>query len=289
MTRGYDGVGCSVFLNNRYMDPSVGVFISVDPMVAKTGTAYLYGNGNPTTRSDPSGLDPACQGRNSTEGLCGMGGTFYQYGVRVSVPGRGCTEGCKTRAVGRTQFDFFMAALRYYWNDNHDGLGKASGGFWTVSAKKLSGLDVGGGPLVTILGVSALEARGDVQRGRPSQEIIGDSGWKLDMIDNDSSPARHVWGFVVSAKVWGSNAAQAGLANNESPGRNGASRQDQRSGDAAIPIGGLADMFDDDLRFPLLDALMRRAYYDSSATLDRAPAAVAPEDRSVWWAAINPF
>ena len=36
-TFGYDRVGCSVFLNNRYQDPTVGVFISVDPLVAITG------------------------------------------------------------------------------------------------------------------------------------------------------------------------------------------------------------------------------------------------------------
>jgi len=53
-------VGCSVFLNNRYYDPATGIFISVDPLVATTGTAYLYANGNPTTLSDPNGLEPGC-------------------------------------------------------------------------------------------------------------------------------------------------------------------------------------------------------------------------------------
>ena len=43
-------------LNNRYYDPTVGVFISVDPLVSATGNPYLYAGGNPTTRSDPSGL-----------------------------------------------------------------------------------------------------------------------------------------------------------------------------------------------------------------------------------------
>jgi len=47
-----------VFLNNRYHDPTTGAFASVDPLVAKTGQPYLYANGNPTTLSDPSGLDP---------------------------------------------------------------------------------------------------------------------------------------------------------------------------------------------------------------------------------------
>lgn len=109
------------------------------------------------------------------------------------------------------------------------------------------------------------------------------------MIDNDSSPARHVWGFVVSARVWGDNAARAGLANNESPGRDGASRQDQRSGDAAIGVGLVSDFFDDDFSFKALDWFMRKSFYDPSATSDRAPIGLPPEDRSVWWAAINPF
>jgi hypothetical protein len=45
-----------VFLNARYLDPVLGRFISVDPMVEKTGYAYAYGNNSPVTFSDPSGL-----------------------------------------------------------------------------------------------------------------------------------------------------------------------------------------------------------------------------------------
>lgn len=45
------------YLNNRYHDPTTGTFISVDPLVAKTGDPYLYGAANPVTFSDPSGLD----------------------------------------------------------------------------------------------------------------------------------------------------------------------------------------------------------------------------------------
>ena len=47
-----------VFLNNRYHDPTLGNFISVDPLVAKTRMPYSYGAGNPITYSDPSGLEP---------------------------------------------------------------------------------------------------------------------------------------------------------------------------------------------------------------------------------------
>jgi len=59
-TRGYLGQPADTtglaYLDNRYYDPDLGVFLSVDPLVATTGTPYLYANANPTTLSDPSGL-----------------------------------------------------------------------------------------------------------------------------------------------------------------------------------------------------------------------------------------
>ncbi len=45
-----------VYLNHRYYDPALARFISVDPLVAKTGEAYTYAGNNPITFSDPSGL-----------------------------------------------------------------------------------------------------------------------------------------------------------------------------------------------------------------------------------------
>ena len=160
--------------------------------------------------------------------------------------------------------------------------------FWSRSSVKLSGIDLGGGPSLSLPGVTEWEARRDVVRDRPTREIRGDSGWKLDMIDNDNSPARHVWGFVATSRTWGDNAAKAGLAQNEQPDRPGASRQDQRSGDAAIAIGSVMDLVGDD-SFYFLEAMMRNAFYDPTATTDRTPAPVRAEDRSVWWAALNPF
>jgi RHS repeat-associated protein len=44
------------YLNARYYNPAIGQFISVDPLVATTGEAYVYGSGSPITLSDPSGL-----------------------------------------------------------------------------------------------------------------------------------------------------------------------------------------------------------------------------------------
>lgn len=59
-----DGTGLT-YLNNRYYDPALGNFTSVDPLVGRTGTPYLYAAGNPSTLSDPSGL---CAHNNGRQG-----------------------------------------------------------------------------------------------------------------------------------------------------------------------------------------------------------------------------
>jgi RHS repeat-associated protein len=41
---------------NRYYDPSVGQFISVDPDVASTGQPYVFVGGDPVNATDPDGL-----------------------------------------------------------------------------------------------------------------------------------------------------------------------------------------------------------------------------------------
>ena len=215
------------YLNNRYYDGTVGIFISVDPLVNKTRTPYLYSSANPTTKSDPSGLDPACQGKNATEGVCTAYGYTYQFGVRVNVDKNNAIA-----PIGRNSLEFFISSLRYYWNDNHDGIGAMSPDFMERSAAALSGLS----------GPSGLptEAR-DLTRGEVPYEIFGGSGWKSELLDDDNSIARHVWGFVYSSHKWGAPAAKYGLAQNETPGRNGASLQDQRSGDRAIILGQYID------------------------------------------------
>ncbi len=78
-----------VYLNNRYYDPSIGVFLSVDPLVAKTGQPYLYAVGNPTTLSDPSGLCTVTQGMHSYDdgkGPCGGGGSHGSCAGNCGTP-----------------------------------------------------------------------------------------------------------------------------------------------------------------------------------------------------------
>jgi RHS repeat-associated protein len=60
------------YLNNRYHDPALGVFISVDPLVGATGEPYLYASGNPTTLSDPLGLEAGCGTTAYSSTSCGQ-------------------------------------------------------------------------------------------------------------------------------------------------------------------------------------------------------------------------
>jgi RHS repeat-associated protein len=46
-----------LYLVNRYYDPATGQFLTRDPLVAITGSAYGYAGDNPTNNVDPSGLD----------------------------------------------------------------------------------------------------------------------------------------------------------------------------------------------------------------------------------------
>ncbi len=70
------------YLNNRYMDPALGRFISVDPLVDMTRDAYGYGNNNPISYMDPTGL---CGTVVNGQLVCGGGQT-------VNLDGSGSSE-----------------------------------------------------------------------------------------------------------------------------------------------------------------------------------------------------
>jgi RHS repeat-associated protein len=45
-----------IYLINRYYDPEVGQFISIDPGISQTQQPYAYANGNPVSLKDLTGL-----------------------------------------------------------------------------------------------------------------------------------------------------------------------------------------------------------------------------------------
>jgi RHS repeat-associated protein len=53
---GYTDPTGLIYLINRYYDPSIGQFLSVDPDVIKTLQPYAYTAGNPVSSTDPTGL-----------------------------------------------------------------------------------------------------------------------------------------------------------------------------------------------------------------------------------------
>jgi len=48
---------------HRYYDPQTGQFLTIDPLIDTTGTAYAYGADDPVLTADPSGLCAASAGR----------------------------------------------------------------------------------------------------------------------------------------------------------------------------------------------------------------------------------
>ncbi|MCN0154004.1 RHS repeat-associated core domain-containing protein [Salinispora arenicola] len=73
-------------LNAREYDPTLGRFISVDPIMDLTDpqqwSAYAYANNNPTTYSDPSGL------YFEEGGVYGGGRRAYKYGGKTIITGK---------------------------------------------------------------------------------------------------------------------------------------------------------------------------------------------------------
>ncbi len=66
------------YLNARYYDPSIGRFLSPDPLLNASDPrrldAYMYANNNPTVYSDASGLEPRAWDDGRIVGAPGTGG-----------------------------------------------------------------------------------------------------------------------------------------------------------------------------------------------------------------------
>ena len=94
----HDGSGL-VYLNHRYHDPLLGVFTSVDPLLTTTWQPYVYANANPTTFSDPTGLEPGCGMTAVSSGSCEASFTgnlcaddsYYMCRRRDGGPNKGST------------------------------------------------------------------------------------------------------------------------------------------------------------------------------------------------------
>ena len=72
------------YLNNRYHDPTLGAFVSVDPLVAMTRMPYAYGNNNPITYMDPSGL---CASTPAEGAACFGTPAIWAEGGRMAASG----------------------------------------------------------------------------------------------------------------------------------------------------------------------------------------------------------
>lgn len=62
------------YLRARYYDPTTAQFLTIDPLLAATGTPYAYVDGSPGNYTDPGGLAPACD--CSWNDVGGAGGAY---------------------------------------------------------------------------------------------------------------------------------------------------------------------------------------------------------------------
>jgi RHS repeat-associated protein len=97
MTGWPDRLASADILNARMYDPTLGAFISVDPLVAMTRLPYAYTNGNPITFSDPSGLEPwgPCSGYTSSAAFkdsVTRASKAAEAGAVMAAPGHGREE-----------------------------------------------------------------------------------------------------------------------------------------------------------------------------------------------------
>lgn len=86
-----DGSSGLTYMQQRYYDPSVGRFLSIDPVTAHSGSGgnfnrYWYGNNNPYKFVDPDGR---CTGSHieNRDGTCKFSGDFTTMGVGPTLPG----------------------------------------------------------------------------------------------------------------------------------------------------------------------------------------------------------
>jgi RHS repeat-associated protein len=82
---GYTDPTGLIYLINRYYDPVLGRFISVDPQLADTQQPYAYADDDPVNRSDPDGL--------ATVNLGGVASwAFQNYNTNMVVFSDNCTQ-----------------------------------------------------------------------------------------------------------------------------------------------------------------------------------------------------
>jgi RHS repeat-associated protein len=165
MTGWSDWLAGHCFLNNRYHDPTLGSFISVDPLVSVTQQPYAYGNNNPIRYSDPTGLCAADTG-NAREACSAARSNARGGAVGGAGPGSGSGGTRPTSSVGGSAAsggtgqtcNFWHCGWvweRRYWDNWSEG--------WSVTPTPLKAVLIaipvaGGGLLICAVGSVACAA-----------------------------------------------------------------------------------------------------------------------------------
>lgn len=92
----------------RNYDPTTGRFLTIDPLLnpadPQSINGYTYADNNPTTKTDPTGLDPAMHGCDKADTAeC----RNYYYGGSWTDPAPGATTSSSNQSGGTSQGDAF--------------------------------------------------------------------------------------------------------------------------------------------------------------------------------------
>lgn len=128
-----------IYMQQRYYDPELGMFLSVDPVTAYTNpvaqfNVYRYGNGSPFTFVDPDGRS-GCTGTRITSVCNGGGVAGLQTSARTTGEVRASTQGETLRINisqgidgNRVLGPGGKGLLHYFADDAVDALGFAVDG-----------------------------------------------------------------------------------------------------------------------------------------------------------------
>ncbi len=199
-----------MFLNNRYYDPAIAAFTAVDPLVGKTGTPYIYGAGNPTTYSDPTGLEAGC-GATSSGSSCGSAHDSAERQAYMNAVAKSAGAEAKTRYYDRdTKFSESMGGddeRRLFGSEQQFMLGEEFSYYQGSAYVEPTALQkaYGGDPFredsgaystATFVGVA-----GDFEPGKPVPNIYTLEDWALQNLESAAMVAAGWAGDAVDAGV----------------------------------------------------------------------------------------
>src|ERR1019366_6835351 len=225
-----------VYLVNRYLDPTAGQFVSVDPLLDMTSAPYLYATDNPVNATDVFGLcswwDLPCliaeqwdAFYHAMSSAFDMTVSFIKTAISIAMNPAGAVQGTFVRLLGAVNkarsckcvfanmYGFTNASLRAIARISY----MLRGPDW-LSLSLTGGVFVGGGIVFTLARHGGMFMEPEVGATTPGGDLLGGAGWiwsKTTPSTRTVNDFIHSWalavegvvgpGFVVGdGLIWGS-------------------------------------------------------------------------------------